>query len=1006
MSQRANLFVGNKGQRGSALIVVLSVIVLLTGVTLAFFIKSRNLRMIEASGAGRIRSEILAQSAIVYTVGLLTHEVTDPASSTPLAITGGKLFLPKTPLNFSPKLQIKTSLNSARTHMPGLIKQSIPAMDPLATAISSGTTNRVGRSVEVSRWNEPWFYFSSGPFNVPARAPNWIYFDDSGATATASASIQGRAAFNIYQVDSLLDLSVAGYPSALNGDVVKINALKSTLAGADLTKIGAFVAVLDDPSNRFVDVRSRRSVRDGSYLAKVLGNRNGFLEPPAGDTQFVSRLDLLRFSRSVQLNNNPLAYLSAWMRTLEAPSWNPPTPTAANLFAPAVLRTSDATINVDHLDGSVESRDLKEGTPVASRRFPLSRLGWFDASPSAQRNTALARYFSLTAGGNGVWLYQDSGIKTLSELAGEGREPNFFEMLKAAIVTGSLGKAFATGDAALSAERDGDADLQILRIGACIIDSAGGGNHPTVLAINRGAGLRYVCGVKDLPYLYGVRFRQIVKTDSAGSVVQIDQLAIPILVNPHATALAVATRPPVRLRMEGAVVGPSATIAGNDVALTPRIVSGPVGVVGPERVMAVESGAYRYPSPVLEWTPPSGGSLPEMAQPQMPDYFTESGRAFWLASGNGSPAPTDGKAELENFNLVMEYWNGVIWVPYDALIGDGRGYPATGLGASTPVTFSSTAAEAPGNVDFAAPDTLYFLKPDPRTNRWGIARGKTASDPWDADPRRRLPDTAATSYIAALTPSGVFPAVADPDQLVRENDLQIGSALGVKEMKHPLGDTWSQAITNVPSEERMPILHRPFYTVGELGAVFRDQPWKTLDFATPASGDAALLDYFCIQETGPDAIVAGRINLNLQSPPDTLDNQMAGTSFLIGGSTALGKGEVELLRQEIVNVTRTAPFTSPAGLVGVPAVTKLSDPLKSSKQRREAAVRALGSAGQTRTWNFFVDLIAQSGNLAPASSTNLGQDFMVQGEYRFWLHVAIDRLTGKVIASHLEAYQE
>jgi len=50
--------------------------------------------------------------------------------------------------------------------------------------------------------------------------------------------------------------------------------------------------------------------------------------------------------------------------------------------------------------------------------------------------------------------------------------------------------------------------------------------------------------------------------------------------------------------------------------------------------------------------------------------------------------------------------------------------------------------------------------------------------------------------------------------------------------------------------------------------VFRDVPWKNLDFFTPESGDAALLDLFCINETDdPKGLVAGKVNLNTRQAP-------------------------------------------------------------------------------------------------------------------------------------------
>ena len=70
------------------------------------------------------------------------------------------------------------------------------------------------------------------------------------------------------------------------------------------------------------------------------------------------------------------------------------------------------------------------------------------------------------------------------------------------------------------------------------------------------------------------------------------------------------------------------------------------------------------------------------------------------------------------------------------------------------------------------------------------------------------------------------------------------------------------------SQSRPLLLHRPFRTVAELGYVFRDLPWKNLDFFTPESGDAGLLDLFCINETSdPNGLVAGKVNLNTRQAP-------------------------------------------------------------------------------------------------------------------------------------------
>jgi hypothetical protein len=60
------------------------------------------------------------------------------------------------------------------------------------------------------------------------------------------------------------------------------------------------------------------------------------------------------------------------------------------------------------------------------------------------------------------------------------------------------------------------------------------------------------------------------------------------------------------------------------------------------------------------------------------------------------------------------------------------------------------------------------------------------------------------------------------------------------------------------------------------------------------------------------------------------------------------------------------------------------------KQGRRS--RALVEVGQTRTWNLFIDVIAQTDRYAP-DATNITQaaKFNVEGEKRYWLHIALGR---------------
>jgi len=84
--------------------------------------------------------------------------------------------------------------------------------------------------------------------------------------------------------------------------------------------------------------------------------------------------------------------------------------------------------------------------------------------------------------------------------------------------------------------------------------------------------------------------------------------------------------------------------------------------------------------------------------------------------------------------------------------------------------------------------------------------------------------------------------------------------------------------------------------------------------------------------------------------------------------------------------------------------TAANDP-QAVKARREVVARAMSSVSQTRVWNVLIDVVAQSGHFKPNAS-NLQNDFIVEGEQHYWVHVAIDRFTGQVIDKQIEVVNE
>jgi hypothetical protein len=226
--------------------------------------------------------------------------------------------------------------------------------------------------------------------------------------------------------------------------------------------------------------------------------------------------------------------------------------------------------------------------------------------------------------------------------------------------------------------------------------------------------------------------------------------------------------------------------------------------------------------------------------------------------------------------------------------------------------------------------------------------------------------------------------------------------------------------------DRPVILDRPFLSVGELGYTFRAIEWKTLDFSSALSGDSGLLDLFSVNDAenvDQQSMISGVVNINTHNPA-VLQSILSGG--LINGVDSTGAGITATDAQKMANAivtetvgnqplinrselaTRIVPLTAISGTAS-PVGVLTSDGYV-TKDRREALVRALAEPADTRTWNLLIDLVVQAGRYPPtainAGNTAALSQFDVQGERRYWLHVAIDRYTGKVIDEQLEVVHD
>ncbi len=230
----------------------------------------------------------------------------------------------------------------------------------------------------------------------------------------------------------------------------------------------------------------------------------------------------------------------------------------------------------------------------------------------------------------------------------------------------------------------------------------------------------------------------------------------------------------------------------------------------------------------------------------------------------------------------------------------------------------------------------------------------------------------------------------------------------------PFPPPTGMAPTPRPFVDNYTMLNRPFRSVGELGYAMRPEispAPKTINFFTSTSLDCPLLDLFTYNTA---AVRAGTTSLNTANPA-----VIAG--ILKNATTAEDGSSSPVTLAQANNAAAQPTPSATSGIIGNPALGTLVQPalgksdisrlvqaagnsIGSLEEQKETIARALSETTQARSWGLFIDVIAQSGRYPPNAS-NLAS-FVVEGEKRYWLHVAIDRYTGQIIDQQLEAVEE
>ncbi len=1051
MFQRSLVVRRDLRSRGFSLLLVLACVAVLSAILVAFLVAQRDERASSSSYSQSIKADELAMGGVDLVLQNLRQEIEDTNRSTVVAnVDGPNVYLPKTNFFVIPERMASGAVASASTNLLK-ISSSVVAFytngPVLAAASSTAASSANGRALDKSRWNRPQL-IDAGALNDFVH-PDWILITRSGRTNAWGTALRdrqsdraaiGRIAFAIYDIGGLFDVAAGGYPDALSG-LVNVRQ-KGLLAYADMAQI-PFVANAD----AFIKWRNAYAAStpaEYTNYAYGFGATNGFLKINTGDRGFVSRQDLIQYAKANPsvVGTNALPYLTTFTREFNAPSDSPPTPTASSIDYTILAQNSGATnVNFACIRDST-------GQLLMKKRFPLPRINLL--TDAAINSAEIEKYFGLKrAADNYSYEYIEAPIKTLSAVAAAGREPNFFELLQAAILRGSLGLSSNPGSQPLFLGAYFDASImrQVLAIGANIIDQYDADSMPTIIHIPGDTTSTPIAGVENIPSINEMFVTVYRPTEAEGGSVSREKLVARMsfeVWNPHQNASSIPANGPSSFRIVARDGALRLLAYDPPFFVAPSVTSSP----------AIDFGAAYSEGTVyqIQFQNQAAFSEPTVlttANSQNPDPrgVINNSSGIFLGSGNVPDKRLPESTGQHEYSVLQFQGEGInslgqycltIEAQFRDLSGNWQTYQKFSNGlCNTPSNTPSVAGSPWTTLDLAHPQ-LALSRVDPRGSRWTASRINTGSMPFldVGTPGTTVRPGASTGLFAgenglggpnAAAPFAFWPAgtrgwgdgsyigmISDNDPSSEASAASTRVA-GYKDLdnvpRHADGNT-AQGVLPMAAgrtSDRPLILNRPFRSVAEMGYAFRDLPWKTLDFARGDSADAGLLDVFTAYDDVdvPKSVVAGKINLNTRRP-EVLAAMLSGAGVReredgenIPSASALD------LAKDLVEVTTSAPLANKADLVRVFAAKKgtlFNENYLARKTEREATMRALADVGQTRTWNLLIDVVAQAGKYAPSAA---GPDqFHVEGERRYWMQIAIDRYTGEIVDSQLEPVYE
>ena len=550
--------------RGSAIIIAISLIVVLSGLVIVLLNRTLN------QGSAIQANEQLSKRSMIgdWAETAITSDLIEEmaAGSELIAVPNSDVDFIMQP-NGDRHIQPQASLTKSQVNgrylrdfkYKNLLKQSkseIPSFQFTGMKTQSHAS-------DVS--SEPWLnsHEWNAPFLIPKEyadsldTPDWVYLDEYGDYVQQHGSPRnavGRYAYRVYDLGSLVNLNVSGYPT--QADEWDYSS-KSSPVWIDLKQLPGFKSsFVDDLTSWKLPTVQNLWGKEHDELAISparqelefgwLNDTSG-LEPMKGGNVFTSRQDMINYFRDNKQSPDSLNFVTHYSYSHAGVNYFPDT-RLPNVEFEWAQGGNDAYHDrgkslTERINTAPALHRNEEGA-LMSQKFPLEKMALVsEAVPGEEfpvdKAAEVRRLFGLEWDDiENHWEYVDEEILTFAEYSEVstpkpvGHEgywgPNFFQVLKAAIHVGSLGRQmnnqgslpnvnFSNGalhygfpnfsgrpsPAHTSLLEDGILDHHTLKLGVNIIDQWDKDSFPTRVMHDGVNGFVYHSGIEDLPMLYG-----------------------------------------------------------------------------------------------------------------------------------------------------------------------------------------------------------------------------------------------------------------------------------------------------------------------------------------------------------------------------------------------------------------------------------------------------------------------------------------------------------------------